>query len=92
MGENAQSIESRMDERDKETPSPEVRAGYVLNLIKDANNDITNWDLLCFAIEYLGSQVLVYDWLSAKAILLLNTEIYQAHYFRDEIPETGVKI
>ncbi|HEY4698909.1 MAG TPA: hypothetical protein VIH27_00850 [Nitrososphaerales archaeon] len=79
-----------MEERDGETPSPEIRAGYILNLIKDTNNNITNWDLVCFSIEFLASQVLVYDWLDKKIVELLTMKIYQAHYFRDEIPETGI--
>jgi hypothetical protein len=79
-----------MEERDEETPSPEVRAGYILNLLLDKNKDLTNWDLLCFAMEYLASQVLVYEWLDKAAIVRLNSAIYTAHYFRDEIPETGI--
>ena len=81
-----------MEERDKETPSPGVRAGYILNLIKETDPDITNWDLLCFCIEYLGSQILIYDWLSHKASSDLIVQIYQAHYFRVEPPETGIKV
>lgn len=80
----------RIKDRDSLTPSPEERAGYVLNLIKDHNNKITNWDLLCFCTEFLGSQVLLYDWLDERAIKLITIRVQTAHYMRDEIPETGV--
>jgi len=90
MGEGNQSVESRIEARDEETPSPEVRAGFILNLLKDTNNDLTNWDILCFVVEFLASQVMVYSWLDQKSVRELTTKVYQAHYFRDEIPETGI--
>lgn len=92
MGETDRELEQRISERDKLTPSPEVRAGYILNLIKDHNNDITNWDLLCFCSEYLGSQVLVYDWLDMNAVRAIVSTIQEAHYMRDDIPDSGVKL
>lgn len=99
MGEGAESnqrdnssfdLDGRIRERDSITPSPEERAGFILNLIKDKNNSLTNWDILCFCVEYLGSQVLVYDWLGLEEIKSITARVQLAHYMRDDIPETGV--
>jgi hypothetical protein len=46
-------------------------------------NRFTNWDLLCFCAEYLGSQAGTLDWLMAPAKWLIRL-IYMAHYIRFE--------
>lgn len=84
-------LNQRINERDKVTPSPEERAGYILNLIKDNNNDITDWDIICFCSEYLGAMVINYNWLEVECIQLITRRVQTAHYTRDEIPESGVK-
>jgi hypothetical protein len=87
-----ESFGRRIEERDLKSPNPEVRAGYILNLIKNTNNDVTNWDLICFCVEFLGAQIAVYDWLDQDMIRTLTQRVYIAHYTRNDIPETGVKI
>lgn len=78
--------------RDAETPAPEVRAGYIYKLLKEHGPELTNWDLLCFCSEYLASQLAVYDWLSPMSVRIITIRVMEAHYYRDDIPETGVKV
>lgn len=83
-------LEQLIRERDAITPSPEAIASYVLDLLNATNPNLTNWDLLCFCTEYLGSQVLIYPWLGENEVRNITQIVQQAHYTRDDIPETGV--
>jgi hypothetical protein len=88
--DNRLILEHIIRERDELTPSPEVRAKFVLDLLTAHGPKLTNWDLLCFCTEYLGSQVLIYSWLDEFKIRSLAQIVQEAHYLREEIPETGV--
>jgi hypothetical protein len=45
--------------------------------------EIDNWDLTCFCVEYLGSQVSVHPWLM-EDVKRLNKLVYTAHYMVKE--------
>ena len=81
---------NRFEERDKEVPSPTVRAGYVYNLVKENNPELNNWDLLCFAVEYFGSQTLVYPWFGQDEVRKLIELVYTDHYNSEDPLESGL--
>lgn len=89
-GFSNQELRDRIRERDELTPSPEIRAKFILDLIQDHNKELTNWDILCFCSEYLGSQVLIYEWLESELVQRIATRVQLAHYLNDELPDTGV--
>ena len=73
---------SFVNETDKKTPSPEQRAKKVYDILKK-HKELDNWDLTCFCVEYIGSQVSVHPWLEALARKLTGI-VYTAHYNYDE--------
>lgn len=62
-------------------PSPEERAKKVYSFLK--KSDFSNWDLVCFAVEYLASSSLVWTWMQ-KYIKPLVRIVYTAHYVMTE--------
>lgn len=80
---------SVISEVDRLKSPPGERAMRIWNIIKSINGklprdkEITDWDLMCFCAEYLGSQSLAYPWLqsSIKPVLSL---IYNQHYLLNE--------
>ena len=66
---------------DSSPNSPEGRAKRVLeHLVKGA---FTDWDVLCFTVEYIGSRVSFLPWLMPAARDLTRA-LYLAHYVRFE--------
>lgn len=83
--ENLKLVEQRMIEVDAKIPSPQQRAEKILALVRANPNDLpTVWDVVCFASEYIGSQVATLPFLedNAKELLML---VYAFHY---EYPAT----
>ena len=76
-------MERRIAEIDRLIPSPEQRAQEVYNAIKQTLPDKTNWDVICFCINYLGLSAQAYDWMES-AVRHLSRQIYNAHYFKTE--------
>lgn len=84
MGETSGKNESArrpteevMREIDGKTESPELRAAKVFSLLKAS--EYTDWDLICFSISYLGSQVIARNW-PQEGIKQLNKCLYANHY------------
>lgn len=48
-----------------------------------ASGQFTNWDILCFATEYIASMVGTLPWLEPPARWLVRL-VYMAHYIRFE--------
>jgi hypothetical protein len=68
---------------DAKYDSPEVRAQKVFDLLRE--NGFTNWDGLCFAVEFMGALSPTYPWLTEPA-REASRLVYTAHYyFADEI-------
>lgn len=82
----------RLAARDKVTLSPEQRAGTIYKKLKEIYPDITNWDLVCFCAEFLGSQIEVYPWLEVNCVQQIARRVNAAHYMREEIPESGLNV
>lgn len=76
-------MERRVEELDRLTPSPEDRAQVVYNTIKTHLPEATNWDVICFCINYLALSSLSYEWLK-DATMHLARQVYNAHYFKTE--------
>lgn len=68
----------------RDTNGPEQRAGTVLNVL--AAESVSNYDALCFAVEYLASLAGTMPWLEAPARDLVRL-LYIAHYIRGESVE-----
>lgn len=62
--------------------SPQQRALAVYEAIKD-HSEFTNWDIICFACEYLAMQAAQFDWLR-ELIKPLAAIVYAAHYYEGE--------
>ena len=68
-----------MEKVDKKIPSPSVRAEKIYEIIKEHNPEVTNWDILCFAIQSIGLFGAEHPWLEIPA-KHLNRMLYIAHY------------
>lgn len=71
-----------MERLRKDTNGPSDRAARILNHLRAAGK-FNNWDVLCFCVEYIGSQVGVMPWLEDAARSLVRL-VYMAHYVRFE--------
>lgn len=70
-------------ERVKDDPNgPSQRTLRVYQVLA-ASGKFTNWDLICFSAEYLGSHVGILPWLMEPARHLMRL-VYIAHYIRFE--------
>lgn len=50
--------------------------------------DLTDWDLVCFAAEYLGMMVNVHPWLEEDAKHICSL-VYTAHYLTPDVDVTS---
>lgn len=68
----------------KDEHGPSQRAARVYSFLR-THPGFTNWDVICFAAEYLGAQSITpsLDWLQAPTRDLIRA-IYTAHYIRFE--------
>lgn len=84
-------LEARIREVDAQYPSPDERAQVVWELLKTAAPNLTAWDVICFAANYLGWQSAAMPWLNLPAKHICRL-VYTAHYVDREtdIP-TGLK-
>jgi hypothetical protein len=66
---------------DNKTPTPSDRANKVYKILM--STEVSNWDCVCFAAEFLGMMVPVMPWIekSAKEISKL---VYTQHYLLSE--------
>lgn len=69
--------------------SPSQRAAEVWKIIKAQNPHITDWDVLCFSVEYLGMISPVYPWIEEAAKNAAKL-VYTAHYIADHVPSEPV--
>lgn len=77
--EKLDSIDLRMKLTDNQFASPDERARYIFNILRKYAPQATQWDLVCFAAEFLGMQAPALPALHdhAKALLKL---VYMMHY------------
>ena len=70
---------------DKQFASPSERAHEIWSIISatPALIEKTDWDLLCFCVEYIGMKSQDWKWLEEDA-KKLNRLIYTAHYLDRE--------
>jgi hypothetical protein len=76
--ESNEITEELMKEVDKTTLDPGQRAQKVLLILRQ-NKELTNWDILCFAVEYMGLMSLQQPILM-KAAQVITKWLYIAHY------------
>lgn len=89
MAEDSATNESRrlediINELDKTSPSPDVRAMYVLRELQGLDAVLTEWDIICFCVEYLGmvaSQSFPILMSNSKALAKI---VYMIHYQSEE--------
>jgi len=83
MGESNGVYEhsKRVELIDKITPSPYTRAQSVYTILRKQN--LSNWDLVCFCIEFLALQAHTYNWLTSF-IKPLARIVYTTHYYEGE--------
>lgn len=86
MDEDAGSTEfdlaSILEKVGSDSNGPQARTSRVYQYLA-ASGKFTNWDLLCFCAEYVGSMVGTMPWLEAPARHLVRL-VYMAHYVRFE--------
>jgi hypothetical protein len=73
-----------IEEIDSKHKSPAVRSGEVFRFfkqMKDSNN-LLDYDLTCFAIDWLGSQALTNIEFLCEDVMKLTQKFYYAHYYR----------
>lgn len=75
--------EQHIAEIDEKVVSPGERANYIWKLLKQEHPDLTDWDVLCFASEYLAMMSSAHLWLEDAAKKVVGL-IYTAHYMNPE--------
>lgn len=77
---------------DEASPSPERRATVVWSLMKHHFPDLTDWDVLCFSVQFIAIMSQTWNWLEKDA-RSLNSLLYTAHYMMtgDHDISTGLK-
>lgn len=89
----AQNIKEHIAEVDAKFLSPDKRAAFVLELLRDKiDSTITVWDIVCFCAEYLAYLTATYDALEPGA-KELNRAVYRLHYFLLDLnTENGIRV
>lgn len=77
VNESIRGLMGFMEDVDKKTASPEVRARKVWKRLD--NEGLSVWDLACFCVETLGYLLPVYPHMEAQ-IKAVNIELYRTHY------------
>ncbi len=87
-----------MDELDKilervdhATPGPGERAAYVWELLQHEHPELTDWDVVCFAANFLGYMSPALPWLHEDAKHICNL-VYKAHYLNGDKIDTASAI
>ena len=90
-GSKDTQLGSRIKAVDSLTPSPEDRAQAVFSLLHSNFGSITDWDLLCFSVQFVAMLSERYPWLEQGA-RDLNGLVYTAHYMMsaEHDIETGI--
>lgn len=73
-------IEEVMKAIDKDREAPDKRALRVYDYLQRSGK-FSNWDVLCFCVEYIGSMAGTLEWLQEPARHILRL-VYLAHYVR----------
>ena len=83
-------IEEKMLKQDETIPSVSDRAVRIYSILK--KEDVTNWDVICFCVEYLASMSLMYEWLKPYVKPIVSI-VYKAHYYLfNEVSKAEVKL
>lgn len=80
---SAALTEQHIAEVDRLYVSPGERANYIWALLKSEHPDLTDWDVICFAGEFLGMMSSQHLWLTEAAKRVVGL-IYAAHYMNAE--------
>lgn len=85
-------LQEKMKERDKVSPSPEVRAAAIWAIIHSLDVKPTAWDLICFCCEAFAALASSggYEFLQPFAKRLVSI-VYTAHYNSPEPMPTSVE-
>lgn len=75
--------EAHIAATDERVVSPSERAQYIWSCLKQEHPDLTDWDVMCFAGEYLGMMSSAYAWVEEPAKRVLGL-IYTAHYMNPD--------
>lgn len=67
---------------DKIAPSPSELATKVFNILKAEHPELTDYELLAFAVEYIGLMCLTEHGYLREHALRINKDFYYAHYLR----------
>lgn len=79
--------EELMAQIDKTIEDPGRRAQRVLTLLRrNFGNTLTNWDVLCFCVEYINSIALANPIITTAAKLITKW-LYMAHYVNSGFKE-----
>ena len=80
---SATLTEAHIGEVDQRFVSPGERANYIWSLLKSEHPELTDWDVICFAGEFLGMMSNVHLWLQDPTKRVVGL-IYAAHYMNAE--------
>lgn len=83
MGGDDQAVKrAELLKIDKKHPSPELRAKKVIDDLKEKYGEsLDDWDITCFAAEWLGLMSVAHPYLEPYARRILSL-VYTAHYER----------
>lgn len=80
---SAALTEAHIRDVDQRFVSPGERADYIWQLLRAEHPELTDWDVICFAVEYLGMMSRVHLWLEDAAKKAAGL-VYAAHYMNAE--------
>lgn len=69
-----------MDKLDALSPPPNERASKIYQIIQPMLSDLTDYDVTCFAVEWLNSQALSNFEFMKPEIKTMSSLFYKAHY------------
>jgi hypothetical protein len=73
-------FQRRIEELDKQIPSPQQRAERVWRVISINDPELTTWDVLCFCAEFVALTCERYQWMMPLAKKFISL-VYSAHYY-----------
>lgn len=81
--EASHGIRKLVEQKDRQIVSPDKRAQKVWEFIRAEKPEWTDWDLLCFCVEFIGYMSAKWPWLNPDAKTLAAI-VYQAHYMQND--------
>jgi hypothetical protein len=82
-GPTEQELDATIADRDSKYPTLTERGAELFKLLREVKPELTNWDITCFAVSWLGVAANEWLWLREPAAQLIRRTT-TAHYMMEE--------